>query len=917
MQSLAQFGQAKDTIITNLQRFQQALSQATAQGTQQMQTLTAQTQHTSQTFQQFNQQINQTNQTFQHVNQTFDQSVNTVNNLTTVINQARQGAQSFGSVWRTVLGVAGGIGLATSISGIVSALKEFAQASVETATRLESLRNSLSSLAGSVPAGQQQFQRLFETAQQLGVAFEPLARGFRQLTAAATQAGLPLADQQRLLTALSIEARRVGASNEELGRAITAVSQIASKGKVSMEELRQQLGEAIPTAMAAAARGLGRTTEELEKLIETGSVRFPTFARALTRGFEELQQGSGALADGAQQAFNRLRNAFTAFKDALGKNVLPEMERLAGIAQSILETATKLLNISGGRMGGAVGPSIQDLGATSAQAQELARLQRLITMYEQQVGVSSPEMRTTREEMLARAKEQRDELLETIRLTQDQEVAQAKVTAEANKTAGTQQLTRDFVADLTKQMEALAKAQEDFRREASLAPALRGRPGGSLEEQALFQRGLQAATKTELEKLAQTVANVPAGVTVPAESIARLRELDQGYGRIGKALDEIKDKQQAIRKAESEAEQARKQAIRDEEQAAQQEVQRLRQVAQERQAAFEQLQRLASTYTTLKPVRDADTAAELAAALATSEHAAKAQEYADIIAVSAKIEAQIPTLRAQATASARAFEESRQAAAVDMAFDQRLQAAIEQQQATRAERPEARLRAQATREGLTLTPEQEGQLTRLTAVRQEQERLTEVVRIYNEAADAVGQSWTSALTSIADHTKTVSAAFRDMARSILQSLAQIAMQEGFRALTQLGARLIIGAALGGGTGSALGGAGSMPTPKLFASGGVVNRPTFSMLGESGPEAVVNRSQMAALMQFAQSATPSAGGQAAGGNVYVMNFPNREAAEQEAASQRALGHTAVMNAVLSDLSQGSGSMIHRAISTLSR
>mgnify|MGYP003693849155 CR=1 FL=1 len=76
-----------------------------------------------------------------------------------------------------MLGVAGGIGLATSISGIVSALKEFAQASVETATRLESLRNSLSSLAGSVPAGQQQFQRLFETAQQLGVAFEPLAVG--------------------------------------------------------------------------------------------------------------------------------------------------------------------------------------------------------------------------------------------------------------------------------------------------------------------------------------------------------------------------------------------------------------------------------------------------------------------------------------------------------------------------------------------------------------------------------------------------------------------------------------------------------------------------------------------------------------------------------------------------------------------
>ena len=114
---------------------------------------------------------------------------------------------------------------------------------------------------------------------------------------------------------------------------------------------------------------------------------FPHLPEPSREGFEELQQGSGALADGAQQAFNRLRNAFTAFKDALGKNVLPEMERLAGIAQSILETATKLLNISGGRMGGAGTRRIQDLGATSAQAQELARLQRLITMYEQQVRV--------------------------------------------------------------------------------------------------------------------------------------------------------------------------------------------------------------------------------------------------------------------------------------------------------------------------------------------------------------------------------------------------------------------------------------------------------------------------------------------------------------------------------------------------
>ena len=43
-----------------------------------------------------------------------------------------------------------------------------------------------------------------------------------------------------------------------------------------MEELRQQLGEALPTALGATALGMGRTTAELTKLIESGSVSFPS-----------------------------------------------------------------------------------------------------------------------------------------------------------------------------------------------------------------------------------------------------------------------------------------------------------------------------------------------------------------------------------------------------------------------------------------------------------------------------------------------------------------------------------------------------------------------------------------------------------------------------------------------------------------
>ena len=71
---------------------------------------------------------------------------------------------------------------------MTAAMAGFARETVQVGARLEQLRASLSAIAGSTAAGQQQFQFLTATAQQLGVALEPIARGWRTLTAAATQA---------------------------------------------------------------------------------------------------------------------------------------------------------------------------------------------------------------------------------------------------------------------------------------------------------------------------------------------------------------------------------------------------------------------------------------------------------------------------------------------------------------------------------------------------------------------------------------------------------------------------------------------------------------------------------------------------------------------------------------------------------
>src|SRR4030095_6158784 len=135
------------------------------------------------TFQQYNQTLNATQQTFAQNIQIIQQFNTTLNETNITINQARQAASGFGSAWSTVLQIAGGIGLATSIQGIVSALRSMAGEVLQAATRMENLRAQFTAFQGAAQAAVT-LQSIFITAQRLGVEFGTLATSFRGFMAA-------------------------------------------------------------------------------------------------------------------------------------------------------------------------------------------------------------------------------------------------------------------------------------------------------------------------------------------------------------------------------------------------------------------------------------------------------------------------------------------------------------------------------------------------------------------------------------------------------------------------------------------------------------------------------------------------------------------------------------------------------------
>ena len=237
----------------------------------------------------------------------------------------------------------------------------------------------------------------------------------------------------------------------------------------------------------------------------------------------------------------------------------------------------------------------------------------------------------------------------------------------------------------------------------------------------------------------------------------------------------------------------------------------------------------------------------------------------------------------------------------------------------------------ASRNRELMSEEGKEELDRRVALLNAQERLNMYMGLFEDLAGSVGSAWTSALMSIADGTKTVADAFKEMARSILQSMAQIASQEAFRALIRIGFG-ILGAAFGatpavGGTasfGAAPAGTGYLSSggglsfgsaasasaigASPFQHGGVVNRPTLGLLGENpahNPEYVLNRQQMQSIMGH----TPGTSRQDNQG-ISIINVTSKEEGDRQAAQEQARGRQVVLNYIMEDLRQGSGSQVGR-------
>jgi tape measure domain-containing protein len=92
-----------------------------------------------------------------------------------------------------------------------------------------------------------------------------------------------------------------GGTDETLHRASIAIQQMSGKGVIQMEELRQQLGEAMPRAVELMARSMGISTAELIQTVSKGTLDAKSSLAAFTM---ELDRTFGGAAANQMNTFN-------------------------------------------------------------------------------------------------------------------------------------------------------------------------------------------------------------------------------------------------------------------------------------------------------------------------------------------------------------------------------------------------------------------------------------------------------------------------------------------------------------------------------------------------------------------------------------------------------------------------------------
>lgn len=181
------------------------------------------------------------------------------------------------------------IGSALSQLGLAFGVFSTIRGIAETEIKLQSLQLALKNVMGTQEKYNQSFSFLSKLSRDYGQDLTVLVDTYKGFIASSESSNLSLEARNKIYESVIKSGSSLALSNDQIQGSLLAISQMFSKGTVSAEELRGQLGERLPGAFGIMAKSIGVSESELGKMMQRGEVMakdvLPKFAEELEKTF--------------------------------------------------------------------------------------------------------------------------------------------------------------------------------------------------------------------------------------------------------------------------------------------------------------------------------------------------------------------------------------------------------------------------------------------------------------------------------------------------------------------------------------------------------------------------------------------------------------------------------------------------------
>lgn len=260
------------------------------------------------------------------------------------LTKQKQDNKSVLDILKASLGTFIGMLARDFLTNAIQGFKEFAASISRAGIELDALQNTMLAATGGWESGGREIKWVIDMSNRLGLAFGDVSDSYAKFMTSFTRSGGTISQSRQIFEDLSTAMVSLHLPAERMQGVFVALEQMANKGTVQAEELKRQLGNALPGAFELAAESMGILPARLMDLMKKGEVFSKDFLPAFAA---TVKAALGQSIDIASMQFNasinRLATATDLLKMNLGQMVnealLPLVNGLAGVTNALAKTA--------------------------------------------------------------------------------------------------------------------------------------------------------------------------------------------------------------------------------------------------------------------------------------------------------------------------------------------------------------------------------------------------------------------------------------------------------------------------------------------------------------------------------------------------------------------------------------------------